>query len=69
MITGKITRVEAYGVFVDLGKRKTGLCHVSQLGDGKGFVPNPQTTFKVGQTLTVKVVGIEGDKLQLKKVE
>lgn len=32
MITGTITRVEKYGVFVDLGSKKTGLCHVKQLG-------------------------------------
>ncbi|MDP2670429.1 MAG: KH domain-containing protein [bacterium] len=45
-IVGKITRVEAYGVFVDLGRKKVGLAHVSQLGGGK-FVENPQALFKI----------------------
>lgn len=52
-VVGKITRVEAYGVFVDLGRKKSGLCHVSKLGEGR--LEHPQSLFSVGQTITVKI--------------
>jgi ribosomal protein S1 len=54
-------------VFVDLGKRKSGLCHVSKLWEGR--LEHPNSMFKVGQELTVKITGFEGDKIQLERVK
>ncbi len=67
VITGKITRVEAYGVFVDLGKKKVGMCHVSKLGEWR--IDHPQSLFSVGQMITVKISWFDGDKIQLERVK
>lgn len=65
-VNGKITRVEKYGVFVELSKKKTGLVHVKQLG--AGYIEDPATLFKVGDMMQVEVTGIDSDgKIQLKK--
>lgn len=66
-IAGKITRVEAYGVFVDLGKKKIGMCNVSKLGEGR--LDHPGSLFKVGQMIMVKITGYDGDKIQLERVK
>lgn len=61
-----ITRVEAYGVFVNIWKNKVGLCHVKNLGPG--FVTDPKVMFKEGDKITVKISGIDDDwKINLKK--
>ncbi|HCY21781.1 TPA: hypothetical protein DIC40_08285 [Patescibacteria group bacterium] len=49
----KITRVEEYGIFVQLPKKKMGLCHVSQLG--QKFTPPLTNHFKIGTTLKVTI--------------
>jgi S1 RNA binding domain protein len=66
-ITGAITRVEKYGAFVDLGKKKSGLVHVKQMG--LGFVDDLTAHVKVGTVIEVEVVEIGADgKVALKKV-
>ncbi len=65
---GTITRVEKYGVFVDIGSKKTGLCHVKQLG--QGYIEDVTALFKVGEGIHVEVIGIDNmGKIALKKVE
>lgn len=53
----KITRVEEYGVFVQLPKKKMGLCHVSQLG--QKFTPPLSNHFKIWASLKVTITGID----------
>ncbi|MCX7653344.1 MAG: polyribonucleotide nucleotidyltransferase [Fervidobacterium sp.] len=61
---GRITRVENYGVFVEIMPGKIGLAHASKLGNSK---PN---SFKVGDVLKVEVINIdETGRLQFRKVE
>jgi len=63
----KITRVEKYGVFVDLGNKKTGMCHVKQLG--QGYIEDVTKVFKIGQTINVEVIGVDDmGKIGVKKV-
>lgn len=55
----KIKRIEDYGLFVELPKKKMGLCHISNLG---ARYTTPLTAhFKIGQTIKVKIKGIDGD--------
>jgi polyribonucleotide nucleotidyltransferase len=61
-----ITRVEDYGVFVQLPKRKMGLCHISHLGQ-KYTLPL-SNHFKVGEKINVTVSSIGTDgKIACKK--
>lgn len=53
----KITRVEEYGIFVQLPKKKMGLCHVSQLG--QKFTPPLTNHFKIWAALKVTITGID----------
>jgi len=55
----KIKRIEDYGLFVELPKKKMGLCHISNLGER---YTTPLTAhFKLGQTIKVKIKGIDPD--------
>lgn len=53
----KISRVEEYGVFVDLPKGKKWLCHIS--GMGERFTEKLEKYFKVGQEIKVKISEID----------
>ena len=66
-IKWKITRIESYGLFVDLGKWKTWLCHVKSFKD---FIEDLTKKFKVGDDLEVEISEIWRDgKIQIKAVE
>ncbi len=62
---GKITRIEKYGVFVELVPGKSGLLHVSNMKD---YVKDPQQKFNLGEELEVIVAKTEpGGKFDLKE--
>ena len=54
---GKITRIEAYGVFVELFPGCEGLCHVSKIAHER--VNHPKDLFKLGDSIKVIVTGID----------
>ena len=55
----KIKRIEDYGLFVELPKKKMWLCHISNLGER---LTTPLTAhFKLGQVIKVKIKGIDPD--------
>ena len=55
--TGKITKVESFGVFVELWPGCEGLCHVSQLAHER--VEKPSDMFSVGDEIVVKSLGYD----------
>ena len=62
IVTGKVKRIEAFGVFVELEggggeKNVTGLAHKSELADA--FVRDPGQLFSVGQIVKARVVGVD----------
>ena len=64
IVSGSITNITDYGVFIDLGGLD-GLCHITDLSWGR--VSHPSKLFKVGQEIEVKVLKYdkETDKVSL----
>lgn len=62
VLTGKISGVVDFGIFVSLGALE-GLVHISEISWDK--VDNPRDYAKVGNKIQVQVIGIEGDKISL----
>lgn len=56
-LDGIVTNVTAFGAFVDVGVHQDGLVHVSQLANK--FVRDPHAVVKVGDRVSVKVVGVD----------
>lgn len=59
-LTGTVRNVVDFGAFVDIGVKQDGLVHVSQLSDK--FVKHPMDVVSVGDTVKVKILGIDYDK-------
>lgn len=63
IVEGSITRMESYGVFIDIGEGLTGLCHISQITNK--FIKSPKEEVKLGQKVKAKIIKIEGDRISL----
>ena len=63
VLEGIVTNVTAFGAFVDIGVHNDGLVHVSQLAEQ--FVKDPSEVVKVGQTLKVRVLEIDGQRKRI----
>lgn len=60
---GKVTRLERFGAFVDIGAERDGLVHVSELAPG--FVQNPSDFVQVGEEVEVRVLEVDRRKRQI----
>jgi small subunit ribosomal protein S1 len=55
-VTGKVTNITDFGVFVELEEGVEGLIHISELGSGK--VKTPVGMFQVGDEISAKVIHV-----------
>ncbi|GBG94313.1 S1 RNA-binding protein [Ligilactobacillus salitolerans] len=58
-VIGKVSGITNFGAFVDLGERKTGLVHISEVSDG--FVKDIHDVLSVGDEVTVKILSVSDD--------
>jgi protein Tex len=63
ILEGVVSNVAAFGAFVDIGVHQDGLVHVSELG--AGFVKDPRTVVKAGQTVKVRVVEVDAPRKRI----
>ncbi|MEE1032469.1 MAG: 30S ribosomal protein S1 [Ruminococcus sp.] len=61
-VEGTVKNVTDFGAFIDLGGAD-GLLHISEMSWGR--VENPKKIFKVGESITVLIKDINGDKIAL----
>jgi ribosomal protein S1 len=64
VIKGKITRLEKFGVFVDIGAERSGLVHISEMTHG--YIKSPGDMVKEGDEVEVKVLDVNRKKKQIK---
>ncbi len=71
LVTGKVTKITNFGVFVGLENGLEGLLHISELADHK--VENPEEIVQVGEEIEVKILRVDSDErkigLSRKRVE
>jgi small subunit ribosomal protein S1 len=71
LVTGTITKITNFGVFIGLEDGLEGLLHISELADHK--VENPEELVKVGEQIEVKILRVDSDErkigLSRKRVE
>ena len=60
VIEGKVSRLVPYGAFVDIGLRRDGMVHVTEMA--RGYVRDPTDVLTVGDVVQVKVLEIDRKK-------
>lgn len=63
-LVGKVTRIEKYGVFVDIQAERPGLVHISEMAHG--YVRTPTDIVQKGDDINVKVLKVNRRKKQIK---
>jgi len=56
VVTGKVVRLEKFGVFVDIGAERPGMIHVSELASG--YVNSPSDVVKVGDEVQARIIKV-----------
>ena len=64
VVSGKVIRLEKFGVFVDIGAERPGLVHISEMTHD--FIRTPGDVVKEGDIVEVKVLDVIKPKKQIK---
>jgi uncharacterized protein len=64
ILQGTVRNVVDFGAFVDIGLKRDGLVHVSEMGEK--FVKDPHKIAAVGDIVSVKIIGVELEKGRVK---
>ncbi|MEN6375064.1 MAG: Tex family protein [Smithella sp.] len=62
-LTGVVTNITAFGVFVDIGVHQDGLVHLSEMADR--FVKSPADVVKVNQKVEVTVLAVDAERKRI----
>ena len=63
LVSGKITAVTDFGVFLEFGEHLEGLIHISELAWQR--IEPPADLFIIGQELSAKIINLQGSKIFL----
>jgi small subunit ribosomal protein S1 len=64
VLKGKVTRLEKFGAFVDIGAERPGLVHISEMAHD--YIKSPGDFVKEGDEVEVKVLSVDRKKKQIK---
>lgn len=64
IVVGNVTGIEKYGIFVCLDDYYSGLIHISEISSN--FVKNVSDYVEVGETIRMKVIGVDDDNHHVK---
>jgi len=64
VVKGKVTRLEKFGAFVDIGAERPGLVHISEMTHD--YIKSPGDVVKEGDEIEVKVLNVNRQKKQIK---
>lgn len=64
VLKGKVSKLEKFGAFIEVGAERPGLVHVSEMSHD--YVRSPEDAVKVGEEIEVKVLDVDRRKKQIK---
>ena len=64
VVKGKVSRLETYGAFVEIGAERPGLVHVSEISHN--YVKSPSEVLKEGDEVEAKILDVDRRKKQIR---
>jgi len=64
VVKGKVSRLETYGAFVEIGAERPGLVHVSEISHD--YVKSPSEVLKEGDEVEAKILDVDRRKKQIR---